>query len=409
MTSTKTARRFVIIGNGVAGTTAAETIRKEDPNASIVIIANEPHPLYNRVSLPPYLKGAVTLKKVMMRDEQAHRDKGIDLRLNTRATRVDTQAKEVYTDDGKVLPYDRLLVATGGRPNLLDVPGSEAADLVYVFQTLDDTEDIIRRMGESESAVVVGGSFIAYELAEGFQQRGLKTHWMIRGPYFLRRVLDASGGALVDAIARRHGVAMMYGDEVSRIEPGANERSHQVVSTGEQRVEAQIVGVGLGLKLNTEILDGTGITVNKGIVTDEYLRTSDPDVFAAGDVAEFREVHLGRHITMGTWNNAVSHGKIAGTNMLGGSKPYDTVPTYTSGLFHSKLAVMGATPEIHPDLTAYASVNMEEETYSRVFFLGDVLVGAVLIGNVRNRRMLLELIKSREPVERPAELVASAL
>jgi len=250
---------------------------------------------------------------------------------------------------------------------------------------------------ESKVAVVVGGSFIAYELAEGFRTRGLETIWLIRGPHFLRRVLDEAGGRLVDTIAREHGVTMVYGQEVKEVKASGG-ALEAIVTTGGETIHADIAGIGLGLTLNTSLLEGTGVQVNKGVVTDSCLRTSDPHIFAAGDVAEFYDVVIGNHHTMGTWNNAASQGKIAALNMLGKEEPYLSVPTYTSGLFDSKLAVMGATPEVSNELEAVSELDMEGRNYRRLFFLGSRLVGAVLIGDMSARRELLRLIRTGEPV-----------
>ncbi|MFS8653420.1 MAG: FAD-dependent oxidoreductase [Limnochordia bacterium] len=395
MTATK--KRYVIIGNGVAGTTAAEQLKKEDPHCEIHLISEEPYPLYNRVALPPFLKGAVDEGKVMMRTVEAHAEKGIQLHLETRVERIDAEGRAVYTADGREFPYDKLLVATGGSANPLRVPGAEGTRYIYQFQTLDDTKEIIGRVLESKVAVVVGGSFIAYELTEAFRVRGLETVWLIRGPRFLWRVLDEAGGLLVDTIAREHGVTVVYGQEVKEVKASGG-ALEAVVTTGGETIHADLVGLGLGLTLNTGILEGTGVQVNKGVITDATLRTSDPHIYAAGDVAEFYDAVTGNHHTMGTWNNAASQGKQAALNMLGKEEPYVTVPTYTSGLFNSKLAVMGATPEISDELEGISHLDMERRVYRRLFFLGSRLVGAVLIGDMSPRRTLLQLIREGQPV-----------
>lgn len=401
------ANRFVIIGNGVAGTTAAEQIKKEEPNAVVDLITDEPYPLYNRVALPPFLRGDVAESKVLMRSVDDHANKGINLHLETRVTEVRTEEKAVVTSDGRVFPYDKLLVATGGRANPLRASGAEGIRHIYTFQTLDDTKEIIARVESAQSAVVIGGSFIAYELAEAFRTRGLETAWVMRGPYFLRRILDEEGGSLVDSIARRHGVRMMYGEEIAEVKSSGGEVTGVVTRSGET-IDAELVGVGIGLTLNTGLLEGTGVEIGSGIRTDEFLRTNLADVYAAGDIAEFYDAVVGEHHTMGTWNNAASHGKVAGRNMLGASEPYETVPTYTSGLFDSKLAVMGATPEISREIESHSFLDMEKGNYARYFLLRGKLVGAVLIGDMSPRRAILKMIRDGEPVRDPKELPRQA-
>src|SRR3979409_932958 len=161
-------QRFVIIGNGIAGTTCAETLRAEAPTCSVTLVGLEPYPLYNRVSLPRYLKG-LPKERVMLRTVEQHKERGIDLRLERVATALNIEGKSVHFDDGSELPYDALMVCTGGRPHPYPAPGAEKLhELISGFQPLDDTDAIIHKADKSQDSVVVGGSFIAYELAEGF-------------------------------------------------------------------------------------------------------------------------------------------------------------------------------------------------------------------------------------------------
>ena len=398
-------KRYVIVGNGVAGTTAAETLKKLDPHSQVTLIAAEPYPLYNRVSLPHYLKGTVSEDKVFMRSVEQHAERGIRLQLETRVVSVQLDEHTVFTDRGEEIPFDKLLVATGGHPRLLPAPGADAEG-VYYFQTLDDTRRMVERFATAKRAVVVGGSFIAYELAEGFRRRGLQVTWLIRGPRWLRRILDEDGGRLVDQLARDHGVEILYGEEVAEVH-AAHGTVQAVTTTGGKTIEADMVGCGLGLEFHTELLSGTGIEVRQGVVTDEYLQTSHPDVFAAGDVAQFFDVFIGRHNQMGTWNNAMMHGRVAAANMAGARRPYKEVPVYSSGLFDSKITAIGATPETHPGLDAVSRVDWENRQYQRLFFLDGRLVGAVLIGDLRARKKIVDMITQREPVEDPSRLILS--
>jgi NAD(P)H-nitrite reductase large subunit len=399
-------RRYVIIGNGAAGTTCAETLRKQDPHCTITLITNEPYPLYNRVALPRYLKGIVRREKVFMRTPEQHEEKGIALLLETVVKSVDAEGRTVLLEDGRELPYDALLVASGGRPNRLSVPGGDHP-AVFNFQTMDDTTAIIDEATAGRHAVVVGGSFIAYELAEGFAMRGLHTTWLMRNKPFLRRTLDAEAGALVDLLAADHHVDIIYGEEAAGIVP-KNGMLGRVVTTTGREVVADVAGVGVGLTLNTEFLSGTGVEFRRGVVTDEYLRTSVPDIYAAGDIAEFYDVHIETHNQMGTWDNALSHGRTAAVNMAGGAEVYHEVPTYTSPLFSSNIAVMGVTLENRPDLDTVTRADLEGREYKKLFFLEDRLVGAVTIGRPRGRKKMLAMMHSGEPVEGPREALLDA-
>ena len=392
---------YVIVGNGVAGTTAAETLRKNDPHCRISLLTDEPYPLYNRVALPPYIKHRTPRQKVFMRTVEQHRERGIDLRLETRVERIDAEGRSAFTVSGEELPYDALLVATGGRPMPVRSEGAEGTNAIYNFQYFDDAQLLIERMQTAKRAAVIGGSYIAYELAEAFRHNGLETTWIMRGPYFLRRVLDPQGGALVDRIAREHGVEMVYGESIATVERSDGTIGAVVTDKG-RRVECEMLGAGLGMRMNVELLRGTGVETHDGILTDQYLATNVPGIFAAGDVAEFYDVTIGRHNMMGTWGNATGHGRTAGLNMAGQRSAYEDIPMYSSSLFDSYIRVIGLTPENYPDLESFERLDQETRSYQRLFFLEDRLVGAALIGEMRFRSKIFACIRSREKIP-PAE------
>ncbi len=397
-------RRYVIIGNGIAGTTCADELRKADPACHIWLITNEPYPLYNRVSLPRYLQGALPEQKVMMRDFAWHEQRQIALLTETLATRVDTDERVVYLNHGGPLPYDALLVCTGGWANPLQVPGVEGVADIFNFVTLDDTRALIARALESKSAVTSGGSFIAYELTEGFNVRGVHVTWLMRGPYWLRNILDEEGGALVDEIATTHGVEVVHGESITEV-ASANGVPRHVVATSGKTYPADVIGVGLGLTLNHGFLADTPIERRFGIVTNEYLETNVPGVYAAGDVAEFYDLMVGQHQTMGTWDNAMAHGRVVATNMAGGRREYRDVPTYTSPLFNTNIAVMGIAEANNPALTSiWRTVPGDKgKDYRKFFFKGNRLVGAVFIGSPKGRKKVVELIRTEQEFATPAE------
>lgn len=398
-------RRYVIIGNGVAGTTAAETLRKNDPNCSIHLLTNEPYPLYNRVSLPRFLQGVLTEQKVMIRDFAWHEQRNIQLITETMVTSVHTDERLVVTDRGQHLPYDALLIATGGWANLLNVPGAKGVKHIYNFVTLDDTKTIIARMLESRTALAYGGSFISYELCDGFAVRKLNTTWLMRGPHWLRNCLDPEGGEVVDNIAKKFGVEVIHGDEIEAVIPQNGVPSYVRTRKGRQ-IQTDLIGVGLGITLNTPCLRHTPIEVRSGVVVNEYLETNIPCVYAAGDVAEFYDSTIGCHHTMGTWDNAMAHGRIAGANMAGGHQPYLDVPTYTSPLFDVNIAVVGTAESHNPELVSIARREPGEkgnENYRKLFFRENKLVGVLMIGSPKGRKKLVEIVKNQQVIKTPTE------
>jgi NAD(P)H-nitrite reductase large subunit len=391
-------RRYVIIGNGVAGTTAADNLRKNDPNCSIHLLTNEPYPLYNRVSLPRFLQGVIVEQKVMIRDFAWHEQRNIQLLTETFATGINTDERVVVTDKSQRLPYDALLVATGGWANPLRVPGAQDAKHIYNFVTLDDTKTIIESMLASRTALAYGGSFISYELCDGFAVRKLDTTWLMRGPYWLRSCLDPEGGEVIDNIARKFGVEVIHGDEIESVIPKNGVPSYVKTKKGRE-IQTDMIGVGLGITLNTSILSNTPLEIRQGVVVNEYLETNVPCVYAAGDVAEFYDPTVNEHHTMGTWDNAMAHGRIAAQNMAGGHQPYIDVPTYTSPLFDVNIAVVGTAESNNPELECIALREPGEkgnENYRKLFFRQNKLVGVLMIGSPKGRKKLVEIVKNQQ-------------
>jgi NAD(P)H-nitrite reductase large subunit len=395
-------RRYVVIGNGIAGQTAAEELRKNDADASIVMIAAERYPLYNRVALPRYLRGQVRREKVLMRTLEDYARQNLEIHFETWVTEIDVKAKVVRTNRGQDFPYDALLIATGGRPKPPPWSGSEEVSQCLGFQTLDDTDAIIEKADASERVLVMGGSFIGYELAEGvsFRKKAQLT-WIMRGPWFLRYVLDEEGGQLCRQMGEAQGVEFIVGDEVQKFSRN-NGRFHAETVNG-KRVDFDLLTYGVGLDYYTEPVRDTGIELNKGIVTDAKLRTNAPDVYAAGDVAVFYDLMVERHNQMGTWDNAEAHGKVAARNMAGADEDFFDVPTYTTTMFGSTLAVMGVTPDVQPDLESVRTFSFEEKFYRKLFFKDDRLVGAIMIGPPKGRKKLIEIMRLRNKIERPKQ------
>jgi NAD(P)H-nitrite reductase large subunit len=395
-------RRYVIVGNGIAGQTCAEELRARDPDCSIVMIAAERHPLYNRVALPRFLRGQVREEKVLMRSREDYEKRGLEIHLETWATEVDVVQKVVRTNRGQEFGYDALLIAAGGRPKPPPWEGADEVSEVYGFQTLDDTKDIIEKSDQSERVLVMGGSFIAYELAEGIVHRGRsRVTWIMRGPWFLRYVLDAEGGRLCHQLGETAGVEFVTEDEVSRF---SRCNGHFLAETQKgRRVEFDMLTYGVGLDYYTEPARGTPIELRQGIVTDAKLRTAAPDVYAAGDIAVFFDQMVGKHNQMGTWDNALAHGKVAAHNMAGENEDYFDVPTYTTTMFGSTMAVMGVTPDVQPNLDSVRTYSIDEGFFRKLFFLDQRLVGAIMIGPPKGRKRLIEIMRSRDRIERPKE------
>ncbi|HET6895727.1 MAG TPA: FAD-dependent oxidoreductase [Candidatus Baltobacteraceae bacterium] len=390
-------RRYVIVGNGFAGTTAAEQLRKHDPSCSITLFTDEPYTLYNRIALPPLLRKQVTKEKVIMRDLAWHEKHNIDLHLETRVERVVPQER-IVTANGTSYPYDALLIATGGRPNRHPASGADGAN-VYNFQYMDDTLAISEALESAKAGVSIGGSFIAYELAEAFISRKVETHWIMRGPRVLHRMLDEIAGSLIDEAANNDGVHMHYGDEISEFVRDNGVATKIRLRSGTE-IEAQVFGVGLGLTMNTDLLEGSGVETSKnGILCDDRLETNVKGIFAAGDIADFYDPILEMRYRMGTWNNAGAHGKVAAQNMMGNNVAYDDVPEYSSLLFKGQtITQFGLSPEYRADIETVFAVDREKKWYRALYFWDHRLVGGCFMGkgNRSGKRKYIDTIKSKQ-------------
>lgn len=392
----------MIVGNGFAGTTAAEQLRKHDPSCSITLFTDEPYTLYNRIALPPLLRKQVTEQKVIMRDLAWHEKQNIQLHLETRVQSIDAEGRCIIAN-GVSYPYDALLVATGGRPNRHPAAGADGAN-VYNFQYMSDTLAISRELETAKASVAIGGSFIAYELAEAYVSRKTETHWVMRGPRVLHRMLDEIAGELIDEAAKHDGVHMHYGDEVEEFVRSNGVATKVRLKSGTE-IEAQCYGIGLGLTMNTELLAGTPVETSKnGILCDARLETNVKGIFAAGDIADFYDPILEMRYRMGTWNNAGAHGKVVAQNMMGGDALYGDVPEYSSLLFKGQtITQFGLSPEYRGDIETVFAVDREKKWYRALYFWEDRLVGGCFMGkgNRSGKRKYVETIKSKQRFPKP--------
>jgi 3-phenylpropionate/trans-cinnamate dioxygenase ferredoxin reductase subunit len=319
--------------------------------------------------------------------------------FETRGERIDVAEKLVHSDRGHSLKYDALLIAAGGRPKLAPWPAIAGSSDILSFQTIDDAKRIVARTDEAKRVVVVGGSFIGYELAEGIAYRKkAKVTWMMRGPRFLRTALDEEAGELCRRLGEGAGVEFVLSDNLRSI---SRSNGHYVGETEQGRkIEFDALGYGLGLDYYLEPAIDCGVEIRGGIVTDQRMRTRVPGVYAAGDIAHFYDLMVAKHHRLGTWDNALGHGRTAARNMAGGNEDYLDVPTYTTTIFGSSMAVLGITEGL-AGLESVRDFSYEKRYYRRLFFYQDRLVGAVLIGPPKGRRKLIEIMRSRERVEPP--------
>lgn len=377
----------VIIGTGIAGTGAAEVIRQRQPEASILLVGNESHRLYSRVLLPHLIRGKAE-ETVFLKKADFYVQQRIETAFGVTATKIEPQSKTVHLSDGRAVEYGKLLIATGGAARRLDCPGADAADPLS-FQTLDDARRIAASM--TGSAVVVGGGFIALELLMSFAHHGIPATVVVRGDGFFSRTLDPEGRKRVMDVIRAQGIEIKTRAEVIDIETdGARKVIHLDTS---ESLDCTALGVGIGLDLSIAWLQGSGIEVAKGVVTNDRLETNVPDVFAAGDVAEYEDTLAGRRHVVGNWTNALLQGKHAGLMMTGENRPFEALTSYHIACFGLPIGFFGATGIENSERI----VRKCDNGSILQFFVSDSrVIAATCVGPLAERPGLTALLSSKK-------------
>lgn len=389
---------YTIIGDGIAGATAAETIHSEDEDASITVITEEPEPLYNRINIKEYAKGKMEEDFIMMHDESWYDERGIDLRLDTHVWKVEGDEKKVILHDGEELGYDKLLSATGGKPRDLPVPHS-TADGIHSFWTFIDSRRIRRDAEKAESGIVVGAGLLGIDFAYALGLNDVDGKYLMRGNRWWRYAMNEEGAEIIHNELRDVGVEPVFGEGVERFGVDRMGNVTECVGTTGTVYDCDIAGVCIGLDLSTGHLDGTDVETDEGIITDEHLQTDDEDIFAAGDVAEFHDVIVGERNLNGAWDSAREQGKVAARNMVASERGeemevFEIVPKYSVSHFSIPFMSLGSPTKGDE----YASRNYGEKEHRRLAFKDGKLVGAVLVGNVRAVGPLTHIIKQKGSV-----------
>jgi 3-phenylpropionate/trans-cinnamate dioxygenase ferredoxin reductase component len=336
---------FVIVGGGLAGAKAAETLRGEGYEGPTVLVAAEPENPYERPPLSKgYLLGTAEREKARVLDAGWYATHDVDLRTGVRATALDAAAHRLTLDTGEELPYSRLLLATGSSPRRLPLPGADL-DGVRYLRTLPDSDRLLAEFsGGGRKVVIVGAGWIGLEVAAAARHHGNAVTVVEPQPTPLHAVLGAEMGQVFARLHRAHAVDLRTGTGVREFRGATAVAS--VVTDGGQELPADVVVVGVGAAPNTELAASAGLEVDNGVVTDQALRASAPDVFAAGDVAAAFHPLYDRRVRVEHWANALNQGPAAARSMLGQDVTYDRVPyfftdQYDLGMEYSGLAGPG--------------------------------------------------------------------
>jgi 3-phenylpropionate/trans-cinnamate dioxygenase ferredoxin reductase subunit len=322
---------YAVAGAGLAGAKAAETLRGKGFDGRVVLIGAEPERPYERPPLSKdYLRGEAERESARVHDERFYEKNDVELMLGRSVVRLDPGAHEVELDGGERLAYDRLLLATGAEPRRLPVPGAEL-DGIHLLRTLADADALRAALGRGGRLVVAGGGWIGCEVAASARQMGLEVTIVEPGEAPLARVLGAELGNVYRELHEANGVRVLTGHGVEGFAgAGSVER---VVLTGGRAIECDLAVVGVGVEPRTELAAAAGLAVDGGVLVDAHLRTSAPDVFAAGDVASVEHPLLGGRVRVEHWANALNQGSAAARSMLGRGEPYTRLPYFYSDQF----------------------------------------------------------------------------
>jgi NAD(P)H-nitrite reductase large subunit len=369
------AARHLIIGGGTAGINAIRTIREEDSAAAEIILVSAERP-YSRMVLPYYLGRSIAESHVFTATPGKLAQWGVKPYLGRRAATLHSRSNTLMLDDGTKVEYDDCLIATGSSAVKPPIPGAEAPG-VHSFWTLEEARGVIREIKDGSHVVMVGAGFIAFTILNSILALGAKLTLVEVEPRILPRMIDQTGAEIVEAWLRRHGVQILTSAHLTKIESfGGQRRLH--FRDGSELV-ADVVIMATGIKTNLEWLEGSGIRVNRGVVVDDHLRSSVPNVYAAGDVAEGRNLVTGALEVHAIEPTAMEHGRVVGANMAGREVAYrGSLLMNIVGVCKLEMASFGVWDD--PSAESFVAIRPARCAYRKLCFTGDRVTGGMIIG-----------------------------
>jgi NADPH-dependent 2,4-dienoyl-CoA reductase/sulfur reductase-like enzyme/nitrite reductase/ring-hydroxylating ferredoxin subunit len=326
---------IVIVGGGAAGLAAADMLRREGYDGPLTMISADDSPPYDRPNLSKdYLAGTAQEEWIPLRPPSYYEERHIDLLLGSRVASLDLRQKRVTLADGGSRGYSSLLIATGADPVQLAIPGA-APGQVFYLRTFADSKAIISRAASAKRVVVVGASFIGLEVAASLRARELEVHVVAPDSVPLERVMGPEVGAFIRRVHEAHGVTFHLGQTVAKVDGST------VTLSGGDVLEADFIVVGVGVRPVIEFAGKAGLKIDRGVSVDEYLETSEPGVFAAGDIARWPDAHTGERIRVEHWVVAERQGQVAARNMLGKRERFEAVPFFWSQHFDLAINYVG--------------------------------------------------------------------
>ena len=394
---------IVIVGAGHAGGRAAEALRSAGHQGAITLLGSENHPPYERPPLSKeLLAGTIAVEKTYLRPREWYSEAGIDLRLGATAVAIDAAAQRVTLADGSMVPYDALLLTTGARARRLRIPGGDGPR-IYYLRDIADTLALRALLVPDIRVAVIGAGFIGLEIAATAAKRGAAVTVIELAPHVLARVAPPEIGAYVADLHRRNGVTIRTGVAVNAIEPAGD--AVALVTQDGERIIADLVAIGVGAQPNTELAAAAGLVVEDGVRVDEFGRSSDPNIYAAGDVTRHFNPLVGRAIRLEAWQNAQNQAIAVAKVMAGGGQAFAEVPWFWTDQFDMNLQMAGA-PENWDRLVWRGD---PAERAFTVFHLADGIPVAVTTVNTARDMRFARMIVQRGLAVDPAALANKAV
>ncbi|GKZ13003.1 FAD-dependent oxidoreductase [Haladaptatus sp. T7] len=382
---------YVIIGDGIAGSSAAETIREEKPDADIAVITDEGEALYNRILIKEFAKGKLPEAPISIHEPEWYDERDIDLELNTFVTDIDPDAHEVHTHASGTYTYDKLLVATGGTPTQLPVDNSDA-DGIHHFWTFQDARRIAEHAEAADTGTVIGAGLLGIDLAAICAAQDVEAKYIMRGNRWWRYGLSLDGAEIIHDALEEKGVEPVLESGVNGFKTDDDGNVVATIDADDNEYESDFVGIAIGLNFNTEYLQGSGVETDNGVVVDQYMQTNVDDIYAAGDITRFYDVILDEYAQNGSWGSAKQQGVIAAKNMVADDEEeeFRWVSSYSITHFDFPFLSFGF-PTMGDD---ECEEKYSETEWRRLSFKDGKLIGGVLIGDIAPQGKYKDLIRN---------------
>jgi NAD(P)H-nitrite reductase large subunit len=395
--------KYVIVGASAAGIGAVEAIREVDPVGTITVISEEPCPQYSRPMISDLVSGKANFEKMMCRDDQFWQKNEVQALTGRTAVSLNLAEKWVALDKGDHVNFEKLLIATGGKPFVPKIEGADK-DGVFTFTTLSDAEHLLEKVENATSAVVIGGGLIGVSVTEALVKRGLKVTMVELKDTILSLILDPTASEMVENVITKAGVTIVTGQSVQRItgEPEDDNIVGGAVLTNGEQVQCDLVIIAIGVIPRMELVSGTDVKTNRGILVDRFMQTNVSDVYASGDVAEAYDFVFGENRLLPLWPLAQLEGKVAGYNMTGKKADYPG-GTAMSALKYFGIPIISigiVNPKEDDAYEILTRHDPERNLYKKIVLKDNVIVGITLANDIEQAGVLFHLMKNGANVKK---------